>query len=757
MTNKSIQSAFIRYCLVFWNVPDARAPNNRMVKEATIQPMNGWECACLDNSFNHISLKLMRVLIGIGICVLCFIDVTAAEYILFKENGLYGVRDEKGVTVLPAHYEALGWSDGSFSVRQGITGYQVKGLWGIINMKNEPVTHAQFTHVVYAEGPYLIASRKQPNLRAGCIDVTGRQVLPFDYESIHLRDQRAIVSKRSEKHFVYGVCDLSNKVLIPVWYRNILRLGSLRFGTQNEEGRYALFSDEGIALTGFDFDELNPFESDVSVARQGLYYGLVDRMGQWTVQPKFKSIRRTDSGSFEAIRFPQWRILDGQNQELSSVEADSILMLGNNLFALAHNGEMRLANAQFLQVGSGSYSTISPFSENKALVSTAKGAGMISTNGVSLIDCKYQSLQVDGAFVLAEIRNNQWALLDTLGNQKTTKPYEHIERFNGVYFAVKSRGFFGSINQNGREIVPCVYDSILQYHQGRLVVKFRGLYGIIDLAENWLVAPQSDKPVIIASDRYLLSKGPLLYLKSFSGHIIYFTNNPLSWDEEVLTEKVSSGGIWTIDLDGRIIRRQLPPESYYEEILPESEGLRGIRKDGRYGFIDDQGRLRIANRYESTRPFRERLAPVRILGKWGFIDHDEKLVIQPVHDVTTDFLNGTAIVTQKKMQGVIDTRGKVIVPVRYDRVERLSTHRFMLWSNGVAGIADTDGRIICAPKYDMISDPGNGYFIVVRDKKYGLITTQGISTLPLHFDKLIHDPMNSRYLGMRQGQWETIR
>src|SRR5690606_524918 len=89
-------------------------------------------------------------------------------------------------------------------------------------------------------------------------------------------------------------------------------------------------------------------------------------------------------------------------------------------------------------------------------------------------------------------------------------------------------------------------------------------------------------------------------------------------------------------------------------------------------------------------------------------------------------------------------------------VTRLTTKRFLLDTKGLKGLADNDGRQIVAPKYDSVVDINNGYIIVGRNGKYGLITTQGISTIPLVYDLILYDNFNSRYLALTKGQEQPL-
>ncbi len=82
------------------------------------------------------------------------------------------------------------------------------------------------------------------------------------------------------------------------------------------------------------------------------------------------------------------------------------------------------------------------------------------------------------------------------------------------------------------------------------------------------------------------------------------------------------------------------PSPGVTRFFSESEGLRGIKKDDRYGFVDDRGRLRVANRYDSIGEFHEGLASVKLIGKWGFVNTNDQIVINPNYDNCSFFQHG---------------------------------------------------------------------------------------------------------------------
>src|ERR687898_524761 len=95
------------------------------------------------------------------ISILFFSLTTVAEpYVRFEENGKFGLKNESGQIIIPAIYDALGWSNGSFSVTGKVTGYKLGATWGIVNVNNERVTKADYLSLTPADGSLIVATKK---------------------------------------------------------------------------------------------------------------------------------------------------------------------------------------------------------------------------------------------------------------------------------------------------------------------------------------------------------------------------------------------------------------------------------------------------------------------------------------------------------------------------------------------------------------------------------------------------------------------
>src|SRR5690606_12341572 len=104
----------------------------------------------------------------------------------------------------------------------------------------------------------------------------GKVAIPLVYDGLSLSNMRAVVMTRSLNTFKFGLTDLDNRVIIPLEYRRIYPLGSLRFAVENFSRKTAIFSDQGTQLTAFDIDSLSAFRNNYAVVYRNRRQGVLD-------------------------------------------------------------------------------------------------------------------------------------------------------------------------------------------------------------------------------------------------------------------------------------------------------------------------------------------------------------------------------------------------------------------------------------------------------------------------------------------------
>ena len=107
-----------------------------------------------------------------------------------------------------------------------------------------------------------------------------------------------------------------------------------------------------------------------------------------------------------------------------------------------------------------------------------------------------------------------------------------------------------------------------------------------------------------------------------------------------------------------------------ESSVIETGPLFPVVKDGKWGYIDNVGKMVISARYDLAGDFSEGLAAVRSGHKWGYIDKTGQLVIPFEYFNATRFSDGLAPVrrgeTRNDKWGYIDKTGQMVIPAQYE-------------------------------------------------------------------------------------------
>ena len=147
--------------------------------------------------------------------------------------------------------------------------------------------------------------------------------------------------------------------------------------------------------------------------------------------------------------------------------------------------------------------------------------------------------------------------------------------------------------------------------------------------------------------------------------------------------------------------------------------------------------------YDYITDFEEDLAGVCLNGKWGCIDETGKVVIPCKYDNVQEFKDGLATVELNGKYGFIDKTGREVVPCKYDDVAlSFSEGLARVILNGKWGFIDTSGREVVPCKYDYVLDFKDGLSEAILNDKWGYIDKRGNwydekpSTLPESITKI---------------------
>ncbi|MBL3655059.1 WG repeat-containing protein [Fulvivirga sediminis] len=681
-------------------------------------------------------------------------------YKLFEDQGKQGLKNTEGNVVIPAKYESIGWSKGGLEVVNNTVGYKTAEGWGLISLSNEIITKPEYMQI-YPSGRRLIIAAKKGKVSQreflGAISTDGKVALPFKYASITISDLRAIVSNKSGREYRYGVVDLGGKEILPMNYKEIIPLGNLRYAVKNQNNKTAIYNDNGKQIVDFSLDSISPFKAGYAVVFENHERGLVNTNGVM-VSPVGSKDFDLSGEVPKKLDFNTWFILDQDQTEIDTLAFDDVEPVSEDYLQVYCNEKTWLIDS----VGNA----LTPKNIDE-LVYTPDGLmafrkkqkwGVMTQDSKEVLSARFDSVYLSNDMIYCREKVGgvkKWSLYDVHGVKKSTQLYDNIGPETSYIYPVKKGKYWGFINRAGDEVIHCVYDEVTPVIDGYLMVKFHGEYGVIDKVGRWIVFPQPKFIKVINDDYYLELDRNLTNLKSFEDGTVYFTQNKVEVFENYLLEYLNDGSVWKVDFEGRILNKPSANEKY-QEVRKPTEGFYPVKINGQYGFIDNQNRLRIANRYDDVGNFSEELAAIKLLGRWGFIDKRERIVVQPLYNWVSGFEDGLSIASTNSGMGLINAQGTKVSAFDYDSVYHESNGRYVIIKNGKKGLINKAGRLIVNPKYDELVDLGNGRVIVKKFKKYGVINLHGVDVIPLIYDKLYFDKAHSHYLAMKKTEWKEV-
>src|SRR6266446_6978267 len=220
-------------------------------------------------------------------------------------------------------------------------------------------------------------------------------------------------------------------------------------------------------------------------------------------------------------------------------------------------------------------------------------------------------------------------------------------------FPVEKGGKFGFIDRTGKVVIPIQFDSANNFHEGLALVTMSGKKAFIDMTGKTVFNAAYDIVNDFSEGLAAVNIGqkriPNIGLISNPGKWGYLDRTgklviPLKFTHaEDFSEGLAAvtdgdrGGF--IDHSGNMIF-----EAPLDVTLGFHEGVAGVLLRGTITFFDRIGkRLPIAADYgPKSSSFSEGLVPISAKGKWGFVDQTGKLVIGGQFEDAEDFSEGLA-------------------------------------------------------------------------------------------------------------------
>lgn len=434
-------------------------------------------------------------------------------------------------------------------------------------------------------------------------------------------------------------------------------------------------------------------------------FGLLDSLGTLVLPIEFDQISWIDSVFIAKktdaffLYSDQFKLLlsDYQLIEYINQQKDHLLLKKNNVYGLIHRSGKYLIPMEFETIRSSKYMS------GKYEFLKDGLWGFVDYSFTQFLDPFSPSpnlLQRDGYF---EYRDDKeiWTVLDSSGRILLRSGMEMYQVVNPNRFLV-----FKYTRENG-------YERFLVDAFGKPVIE-QSYYDIWRVNKTTLIAGFDAK----IDDAINLKKSYKWVLLDQNGQvkseIIYKSLLPI--DNQFLSACTFKGNQQVIDEFGNDVLGYS-----IEEIYKYSEHTYKIRRDGKHQFLDLHNTNYISKRYDQIQCFSENRIGVQKDGSYGFIHGTTFEEIVPLRaDLITCFKDGIASMKINNEWILIDSLGQVYTKDRFKNTKLLD----------------------------------NGYALVEKDSKYGVIDENGKYTVPLFYDeiKFIIQHANTYYIGVKKNE-----
>ena len=515
-------------------------------------------------------------------------EISEYNYFTLEQNQKYGVIDRNGNIVIEAEYEAVQIPNPSKAIFVCVKEYNenTKEYETVVYNEKKEVLFSNYKNVqsisIYTNVnsiPYekSVLTYKE-NGKYGLINLEGKQITKPVYDeisSINYKEGTFLV-KQNE---LEGIINMKGKVIIKCEYESVT---SDNYYSENGYNKQA----------GFIVSKKT---------EDGYRYGYVNYRGTIILNPIYTQLERvTEIANEKGVYFIAFK--NGQagllknNKEILNYEYEDIQynVLGS-IFVTKRNGKYGAVNQEGTTVLYPEYDNVytggmylNALKDKDIFIFDLNG-NKIETNEVS------KTKTENANYYITIDKNNKYKVVDSKDNIIIDKDYTYIEYLPGDYFIVERDSKSGIIDSNGKSVIELKYDSISRINET----------DILQMEKDRNIALYNlNMKEIVSMDNAIVKE-----VKDEKAYILLYSDTDFKY----------------FDKKGNILTSQN---------LFENNPLFAKNINGKWGFVDKDGNLKVQNDYELVTDFNKYgFAGIKKDGKWGSINQNGEIVQEPTYDL----------------------------------------------------------------------------------------------------------------------------
>lgn len=319
-----------------------------------------------------------------------------------------------------------------------------------------------------------------------------------------------------------------------------------------------------------------------------------------------KQMGRKDAGPEIFLEAAKYYLGKSKEREALSVLKDGIEKTGSQELK-----DFYEANRYSYRVGRGAYQEVTAFLNGYIQVRQEGLWGLAMPDGTLRLPCEYDHLSTYyGGEVIAQ-RDGVLSGVDLDGNRLALykgEPVSGVTNYNEGRLAVK-QGQGWVLALDTLETGSTTLEEIGTFSNGGAAAKQNGKWGVVKRSgRDWWIEPSYDG--IVCDELGCCWNGEAVFVRQ---------------GEQVL-----------LLVDGKQVGGP------FEDAQPFAGGWAAVKRDGLWGYIDQEGTVRIDYQFDDARSFTMHLAAVQKGRNWGYVGLNGTMVIEPSFLDAKAFEQGSA-------------------------------------------------------------------------------------------------------------------
>ncbi|MBK8847129.1 MAG: WG repeat-containing protein [Bacteroidetes bacterium] len=221
-----------------------------------------------------------------------------------------------------------------------------------------------------------------------------------------------------------------------------------------------------------------------------------------------------------------------------------------------------------------------------------------------------------------------------------------------------------------------------------------------------------------------------------------------SFQEQLATVACDFWSWGVVNLKGEVII----PCTYDDIGFYFKNGLNRVGKkqeaaDCKYALIDTLGKLvtpflydELGEEHYSSLTIYKNIMPAKKNGKWGFINTEGKETIPFQYKFVSQFRNDNAVAEVDTLYGMLNLKGDTLVPFTYEFIDIMSDSIYPARRNNKYGFINSQNEIIIPFEYEYVAGFNEGLGFACKNGCCGFINYSNQVIIPFQFEEEGYGP-----------------